>query len=302
LGNSAKRTHTQEKEKKAMSEPKRKVAVVTDGTSSLTQAMGQEYGIHVVPMYVIFGTQTYRDGVDLDAELFYRLLRGSKQLPTTSQPTVADFVQTYTELSHQAEAIVSIHLSPKMSATLDSAQAASQELPDVPIHVIDSRSVSMGLGLMAIAAARAAAAGQGATEVVRLVEGLIPKMNIFFTVETLEYLHKGGRIGGATALLGSALSIKPVLYVNDGQVEPLEKPRTRKRAIGRVLDLIAERVGSSEAVHVAVLQCDVPNEAQTLAEQVAARFHCMELLTTEAGPIIGTHAGPGTLGVAFYTA
>jgi DegV family protein with EDD domain len=285
-----------------MSELKRKVAVVTDSTSSLTQAMGQEYGVHVVPMYVIFGTQTWHDGVDLDAELFYRLLRGNRQLPTTSQPTVADFVQMYTELSHQAEAIVSIHLSPKMSATLDSALVASKELPDVPIHVIDSRSVSMGLGLMAIAAARAAAAGQDATEVVRLVERLIPKMNVFFTVETLEYLHKGGRIGGATALLGSALSIKPVLHVRDGRVEPLEKPRTRKRAIGRLLDLMAERVGSSEAVHATVLQCDVPDEAQALAEQVAARFHCVELLTAEAGPIIGTHAGPGTLGLVFYTA
>ena len=285
-----------------MSEPKSKVAIVTDSTSSLTQAMGQEYGVHVMPMYVMFGTQTYRDGVDLDAESFYRLLRGNKQLPTTSTPTVADFLQMYTELSHQAEAIVSIHVSPKMSATLDSALVASKELPDVPIHVIDSRSTSMDLGLIAIAAARAAAAGQDATEVVRLVEGLIPKTSIFFTVETLEYLRKGGRIGGATALLGSALSIKPVLYVRDGQVEPLEKPRTRKRAIGRVLDLMAERVGSSEAVHAAVLQCDVPNEAQALAEQVAARFHCVELLTTEAGPIIGTHCGPGTLGVAFYTA
>jgi DegV family protein with EDD domain len=294
--------HIQEKEKKAMSEPKRKVAVVTDGTSSLTQAMGQEYGVHVAPIYVMFGTQTYRDGIDLDAESFYSLLRDSEQLPTTSQPTVVDFVQMYTDLSHQAEAIVSIHVSPKMSATLDSALLASKELPDVPIHVIDSRTVSMGLGLMAIAAARAAAAGQDATEIVRLVEGLIPKMNIFFTVETLEYLHKGGRIGGATALLGSALSIKPVLYVNDGQVGPLEKPRTRKRAIGRLLDLMAERVGASEVVHATVLHCDVPDEAQALAEQVAARFHCVELLTTEAGPIIGTHAGPGTLGLVFYTA
>jgi DegV family protein with EDD domain len=264
--------------------------------------MGQEYGVHVVPMYVIFGTQTYHDGVDLDAELFYRLLRGNKQLPTTSQPTVADFVQMYTELSHQAEAIVSIHLSHKMSATLDSALVASKELPDVPIHVIDSRSTSMDLGLIAIAGARAAAAGQDAAEVVRLVEGLLPKMNIFFTVETLEYLHKGGRIGGATALLGSALRIKPVLHVRDGRVEPLEKPRTRKRAMGRVLDLMAERVGASEAVHAAVLHCNVPDEAQALAEQVAARFHCVELLTAEAGPIIGTHCGPGTLGVAFYTA
>ncbi len=283
-----------------MPQTKRKVSIVTDSTSSMTQTMGQEYGVRVIPVYITCGTKTYLDGVDLDSELFYRLLRDSKQLPTTSQPTAGDFVEVYSALSEQAEAIVSIHLSHKMSATLDSALAARKQLPDVPIHVIDSRSTSMALGLMAIAAARTAAAGQDAAQVVRLVEGLIPKMNIIFTVETLEYMHKGGRIGGATALLGLALSIKPVLYVRDGQVEPLEKPRTRKRAVGRVLDLMAERVRSSEAVHTAVLHCDVPGEAQVLAEQVAARFPCVELLTAEAGPIIGTHAGPGTLGVAFY--
>jgi DegV family protein with EDD domain len=285
-----------------MAELKRKLAIVTDSTSSLTQAMGQEYGVHVLPVYLTFGAQSYRDGIDLDAEQFYRLLRGSKQLPTTSQPTVADFVQAYKALSEQAEAIVSIHLSQKMSATLDSARAAVKELPDLPIHVIDSRSTSMGLGLMAIAAARAAAAGQDAAGVVRLVEGLIPKMNLIFTVQTLEYLHKGGRIGGASALFGLVLSIKPVLYLRDGQVEPLEKPRARKRAVERVLNRMAERVGSHAAVHASVVHCAAPDEAQLLAEQVAARFHCVQLLTAEGGPIIGIHAGPGTLGVAFYTA
>ena len=283
-----------------MSQPKRKVAIVTDSISSLTQAMGQEYGIHVVPVYVFFGTEIYCDGIDLDAKLFYRLLGESSQLPTTSQPTVVDFFRLYTQLWREAEAIVSIHTSKKMSATVNSAVAAARELLGVPIHVIDSRSVSMGLGLMAIAAARAAAAGQDAAQVVKLVEELVPKMNVIFTVETLEYLRKGGRIGGATALLGLALSIKPILYMKDGQIEPLEKPRTRKRATGRVLDLMADRVGASEAVHAAVLHCATPDEAQHLADQVADRFPCAELLTVEAGPIIGTHAGPGTLGVAFY--
>jgi DegV family protein with EDD domain len=283
-----------------MSQIKRKVSIVTDSTSSLTPAMGEEYGVHVLPIYVVFGNRTYRDGVDLDSELFYRLLRDSKQLPTTSQPALVDFVQAYTALSERAEAIVSIHLSHEMSGTVDSARAASRQLPDVPIHVIDSRSASMGLGLMAIEAARAAAAGQDAAEVVRLVEGLIPKMDIVFTVRTLEYLHKGGRIGRATAFLGSVLSIKPVLYIKDGHVGPLEKPRTRKRALGRMLALMAERLGTSEAVHAAVMHCDALGEAQTMAEQVAARFECAEVLTIEAGPIIAVHGGPGTLGLVFY--
>lgn len=284
-----------------MLEQKCKVAIVTDSTSSLTPAMGEQYGVHVTPIYVVLGANTYRDGVDLDSKRLYEWLQSSKQLPTTSQPTVADFSGMYTALSQKAEAIVSIHISQQMSATVDSARAARKELPDIPIHVIDSLSVSLGLGLVAIAAGRAAAAGQDATQVIQLVERIIPKMNTLFTVNTLEYLRKGGRIGGAAALLGLALNIKPVLCVRDGRIEALEKPRTRTRAVGRLLDLMAEQVGPAAGVHAAVIQCAVPDEAQSLAEQIGKRFQCAELITAEAGPIIGTHAGPGTLGVAFYS-
>lgn len=283
-----------------MSELKRKVAVVTDSTSSLTPAMGEEYGLHIVPEYVMFGDHTYSDGVNLDAETFYRLLQSSKRLPTTSQPSVQDFVKLYSGLSEQVEAIVSIHISQKMSATLDSARAACQQLPGVPIHVIDSRSVSMGLGLIAIAAARAAAASKEVNEVVSLVEPLIPRVKVIFTVDTLEYLHKGGRIGGATALLGSMLSIKPVLYIKEGRIEPLERARTKKRAIERVLELMGEHVGEAKGLNAAIMHCNVSEEARALGEEVKARFHPAELIVTEAGPIIGTHGGPGTLGVVFY--
>jgi len=284
-----------------MSETKSKVAIVTDVSSSLTSAVAREHGIYMVPVPMIFGTRQYHVGVDLDTETFYRLLRSNGRLPTTSQSTAADFVQAYTTLSKQAETIVSIHISQQMSGMLDSARAACGELPDVPIRVIDSRSVTLGLGLLALAAARAAAAGQDADEVCQLVEKLIPKMNVIFTVDTLEYLRKGGRIGGAAALLGLALSIKPVLQVKDGRIEPLEKPRTRARAVSRLLDLVAERVSPTERVHAAIFHCVALDEAQQLAEQVQARVNCADLFITEAGPIIGTHAGPGTLGVAFCT-
>jgi len=167
--------------------------------------------------------------------------------------------------------------------------------------VIDCQTLSMGQGLIVIAAARAAASGKDAQQIVQLVEGLIPKTKVLFTVETLEYLRKGGRIGGATALLGTALKIKPVLHIADGQVEPLEKPRTRKRAVGRLLDLMAESVGSADSVHAAVLHCYASEDAAQLAGQMAVRFNCVELLTAEAGPTIGAHGGPGTLGVTFYT-
>jgi DegV family protein with EDD domain len=278
----------------------RKVIIVTDGTSSMTPEMGASYGVHVVPVHILFGTKAYRTGIDIDSGLFYQLLRSSKQLPTTAQPSVTDFIQVYTELAQQEKPIVSIHASVKLTATVESAMAASKELPELSIHPIDTKSISVGLALMVTAAARAADAGKSAEEIVHLVGDLIPKMNIIFTVDTLEYLQRGGRIGGATALIGAALSIKPVLHVQDGLVAPLEKPRTRKRAVRRLLELMEESLGSGQTVHAAVLHCIAPEDAQALAEEIQEQFSCAEMIVMEAGPIIGTHAGPGTLGVAFY--
>ncbi len=286
--------------------PEGQAAIVTDSTSSLTPQVGKQYGVNVVPTYITFGDRTYRDGVDLDARQFYTLLRGSKQPPTTAQPSVADFCGVYSALwerirSRPSAAIVSIHPSVKMTAIADGARAASKELPDVPIHVIDTGSISMGLGMVAIAAAHAAASGQDAVAVVRLTEELARRVKVVFTVETMEYMRRGGRIGGAAALLGTLLNIKPVLQVVDGQVQPLEKPRTRRKAVGCMLDWMAEQVGSSQAVHAAVLHCDAPDDAQALAQEVSKRFLGVELvMTAEAGPTIGTHGGPGTVGIVFY--
>lgn len=278
---------------------KQKVAVVTDGASSLTPAMGKEYGLHVAPVYVTFNEQTYLSGVNLDAAEFYRLLRANKKLPTTAQPTAQDFIDIYTKLAEDVDEIVTVVVSHHMSATLQSALMAQEQFKTVPVHVIDSESVTLGLGMMAIAAARAAAQGQDARQVVQLLEKIKQSMNVIFTVETLEYLQKGGRIGGATAFLGSALSIKPILYVKDGRIEPLERQRTRKRAVNRLFELLEEHAGSDE-IHAAVLYCDVPDEAKEFGEQISKRFNCAELHVVDAGPVIGTHAGPGTLGAGFY--
>ncbi len=282
-----------------MTETRRRVAIVTDTAASIPPEICARYDIQVIPIYIIFGTQTYRSGIDIDIDTFYRLMDENKQLPTTSQPTVDDFCQLYTQLAGQAETIISIHPSKKISATVDAAQAASQ-LVDIPVHVIDSKSITIGIGMTVIAAARAAQAGQNAAQIVEMTHDLIEQMNLICTVDTLEYLHRGGRIGGAAALFGSMMKIKPILHLEDGQVEPLEKPRTRKRAIDRVLTLMAERVGANRSVHVAVLHCHAPQDAQALYDQVKLEFECAELFTVEAGPSIGTHAGPGTVGVAFY--
>ncbi|MEW5869262.1 MAG: DegV family protein [Chloroflexota bacterium] len=282
-----------------MSTANRKIAIVTDGACSITPAEGHDLGLEIIPIYINFELGEYLAGVNLSSDEFYRLLRQSKQLPKTSQPTAQDFLKVYSELAKQVDEIVTVTVSHHLSATIDSACMACQQMPDFPIYVVDTQSVSMGQCLLALAALRAAREGRSGEQIARMVETLASRLELICAVDTLEYLHKGGRIGGATAFLGSALSIKPILYIKDGRIEPLERQRTRKRAIARLLELLEERVGSQE-IHAAVLHCDAAEEARDLAEQISARFNCAEMHTVEAGPVIGTHAGPGTLGFTCY--
>jgi len=279
---------------------RKKVAVVTDGACSMTPAQALPYGVYVAPVYVTFGDKTYQAGVDLESSEFYRLLSASKRLPTTAQPTAADFLKLYDKLAEEADEILTIVISHHMSATLQSAETAKAQFTKAPVHIIDSESVSLGLGMMAIAAAQAAAAGHDSQAVIRLVENIKQRINVYFTVNTLEYLYKGGRIGGATALLGSVLDIKPVLYISNGRIEPFERQRTRKRSIARLLEILEEKVGDG-AAHIAVLHGNIPDEAHDLEQQIRGKFNCVELITSEMGPVIGVHAGPGTLGLVFYT-
>jgi len=278
----------------------RKVAIVTDGACSLAPARGEQLGVHVAPVYVTFEDKTYRAGVDLDDEGFYRLLSASKKLPTTAQPTTADFLELYNKLAEEVEEIVTIVISHHMSATIQSAEMARDRFDKVPVHIIDSESVSLGLGMIVFAAARAAEQGDDAQAVIKLVESIKQKINVIFTVKTLEYLHKGGRIGGATAFLGGALDIKPILYIKDGRIEPLERQRTRKRSISRMVELMEEKMGK-EPVHVAIIHGNAPEESRELEQTIRSQFNCVEVLNSDMGPVIGVHAGPGTLGLVFYT-
>lgn len=278
-----------------------RIALITDSTASLPPELARRYNIHVIPTYVIIGGKTFLDGVDLAPGEFYRLLQEAETLPTTSQPSVGDFVELYTKLSQEAEDILSIHLSDQLSATMSSALAARKEMGAVPIHVIDSRSASMGLGFIVLAAARAVEEGKGLPQVIEAIESLIPRMNVIFMVDTLEYLRRGGRIGGASALLGSILSIKPILYLKDGRVEVLEKVRTKSRAKERLLEIVAERLGSAKGIHVAILHADALEEAQVLEDQIVRQFEPVELYVDELNPVVGTHVGPGTIGLVFYS-
>jgi DegV family protein with EDD domain len=279
---------------------KRRVAVVTDSTAYLPPELVQKYDIHVVPQVLMLDGKTWRDGVDIDPPAFYELLRSSSSFPTTSQVSRVDFRNLFTELSEQVEGIAAILISAEVSGTVDSALAAVEDLPNVPIEILDSRGTSMKLGFPVLAAARVAAAGGDLSAVIEAARALIPKIRLYFVVGTLEYLHRGGRIGGASKLLGSALNLKPILEFWDGTVQPVAKIRTRRKALDRVYDLIEEQLVGKENIHMAVLDVASPEEAAEFIEQLTARFQPVEMLKVECSPVIGAHAGPGTVGVAFY--
>jgi DegV family protein with EDD domain len=280
-----------------------RTAIVTDSGVNMPEGVKEEYGIHVVPLKVIFDGQTYMDGVDITPGQFYEKLRAAPELPTTSQPSAGDFVEVYSELSDEIDGIVSIHLSELLSGTVKSALAAQQQVNSVPIEVIDTRSASLGVGFVVIAAARAAQQGKSVAEVVSAAREVVPKLNVMFVVDTLKYLHMGGRIGGASAMLGTALKIKPLLHLYEGQVNPLERVRSKCRATERMLEIMAQRLAEErdgEVLRAAVVHADRLDEAEEVKEQVQSRFEPAELYLAELTPAIGTHVGPGTLGVGWY--
>jgi DegV family protein with EDD domain len=277
----------------------KRVVVVTDSSATVPASLVQELDIRVVPIYLTVGGLSLRDGVDIRPNDIYRWLRESRHLPTTSAPSVGDFLHVYAQAAQEASAIASIHLSPSLSATYNAAHTASRLMDSVPIRVLDCHSAAMGQGFVVLEAARTAAAGADLETVIARAEEVAAQVNLLATIGTLEYLHRGGRIGGAAALLGTVLQIKPVLYLADGRVNVFAKPRTQSKAIRVMLRQMAEQV-NSRRLHAAILHAGIPGEAEALREQVAERFKCAELYVTELTPVMGAHTGPGVLGVAFY--
>ena len=285
------------------------IAIITDSSAYLPPALVAQYGIHTIPLYVHLDEQIFRDGVDLDTSAFYRKLNGAKTLPTTSQPSSGDFMALYRRLGHEVDAIISIHISGKLSGTVDSAlaarhalQAEASERGDPPpvIHVMDSLLTAGGLGLLVTAAVRQAQTAPSADAVVHTIEALIPRLTVVFVVDTLEFLHKGGRIGGALSLLGSMIQIKPILYLDNGSIAVLEKVRTAQKAKLRLLKIMEEQMDRESPVHVAIMHADALYQAKKLEQDIAAHFDCAELFVCEFSPVIATHVGPGTVALAFY--
>lgn len=277
------------------------IRLVTDSTIQLPAGAAERYNIVIVPTYVIFGDQSYRDGVDISSEEFYRRLTEGKVMPTTTQPSPGDFQQVYTQLAEEGADIISVHLPESLSGTINSARQAAVMVEGVRITPVETPWIASSLGFIVLEAARAIEAGADYDEVLALIEHLIPRQNLIFALDTLEYLQKGGRIGRAQALMGTALRIKPILYLKDGRVEPLDRVRTWKRVQDRLLALMADMLGPGEgSVHVGIIHARNEEDAEQLEEAVRRRFDVAELFVSEIGPVVGTHTGPGALGMAFY--
>ena len=277
------------------------IKVVTDSTSDLPADVAESWGIEVVPLNVHFGSDVYKDRVNLMPDTFYDKLINGDVLPTTSQPSVGEFIDVYERLGSDADGIVSVHISEKLSGTMNSARLASQQAnADCPIEVVDTFQVSMGVGICAMEAAEVANSGGDMNQVILAARNAVTRSQCFFMLETLEFLQKGGRIGKAQALIGNLLKIRPMLMLQEGEVHPLGRERTRRKGIAKLVDTVEELAPISG---LAVMYSTGPYEAQTLAQNVSKfMIEGREPMVLQIGPVIGTYAGPDTLGIALISA
>jgi DegV family protein with EDD domain len=278
------------------------VRLVTDSTADIPQELCLSLGIEIVPLKVHFGDDTYRDGVSLHAERFYELLAQSAVLPTTSQPSPVDFIEMYKKINEEPDVqIISVHLSSELSGTYQSAVLAKSLFNEnADITIIDSRSASYGMGGIVVAAAEAAKQGKSKEQILALIQKLTEQSQLYFLVDTLEYLQKGGRIGKAAALLGSLLKIKPILSMEDGEAVSIEKVRGHKAAVNRIIELFKQKEIASSKVKVMIAHSNDPDGAQELGLLMRDNFELASLSYTAIGPVIGTHVGPGTVAVFMF--
>jgi DegV family protein with EDD domain len=270
-----------------------RIKVVTDSSADLPAQLVEELGITVVPLYVRFGDEVYRDRVDISEDEFYRRLLNDPVHPSTTQPTPQDFADVYQKLSQGADGIISIHISSKLSGTCSSALQGKELVAKAcPIEVIDSQMTTMGTGLVAIAAATMAMSGKGLPQVVEEVKQVMPSTRVLGLLDTLKYLALGGRIGKAKALLGSVLNVKPVLTLKDGEVVPAAQVRTRAKGIDRLFDFVKN---AADIQDLAIVYNTTPDEAQSLAERIGSIFAKERIRLARLGAVLGTHCGPGIL-------
>ncbi|MDD5658798.1 MAG: DegV family protein [Actinomycetota bacterium] len=277
------------------------VAIVTDSSSDIPKDICEKYNITVVPLYVIFGNETYKDnGKDITLKEFYDKIKVSPVMPTTSQPTPGDFLEAYKELLKSHDSIINIFISKKMSGTIASAELAAKELSGADITIIDSEKVHMPCGFIAVRAAELALQGKSKEEILKAIEEYKKKTTVLFIPSTLEYLKRGGRIGRAKALLASLLEIKPILTLHDGEVSPYKNTRRWEQGKQEIINLMKSMIKNPSNLHVFVGDSDMKDEGDKFAAEIKEKFNPKEFIRGDIGCIVGSHLGPGGLNATFY--
>jgi len=276
-----------------------KTAFVVDSTAYIPPNQVQQFDITVIPQVLIWDDQTLLDGVDIQPTAFYERLRDSKTMPTTSQATIGTFKEVFKPLVEAGRPILAILVSDKLSGTIQSAEQAKAEFPEAKIVVVDSEAAAMALGFQVLAAARGAREGKSFEQVTEIARRAKEQTGVLLVVDTLEFLHRGGRIGGASRLIGTALSMKPVLELQDGVLDVVEKVRTRSKAQAKLLDILEERIDGRPNLRLAVLHAAAEQQARDLLEIAVNRLNPVETIFSEVSPVVGTHVGPGTLGLCY---
>jgi DegV family protein with EDD domain len=278
------------------------IRIVTDTTCDMPPEMAEEYDITIVPINIQFGTDSYQEGVDMDWDLFYQKIEETGVLPTTSQPSACAFAEVYRRLAKEgADAIVSTHVTSKLSGTYQSACLAAEEVKDeVKVFPHDSLAGSAAMGWACVEASRMARAGKTPEEIVARLDEIRSLVNVILVLESLEYPRKSGRVGGLAATLGSVLNMKPIVSLEDGLLDTVEKVRTRKKSLARLLDIMEERVGTTDPINLGVIHARAPEVGQEILARAQERFNCSESYMIELCASLTVHFGPGTIGLCFY--
>lgn len=278
-----------------------KIAFVTDSTCFLPADLLKKHNITMIPQVLIWGEQTFQDGVDIQPSDFYSRLKTAKTMPSTSQISPATMQATFQPLVDQGFEVIGTFVSSRLSGTMQSAVQAKELMGSAgaKVHIVDSLATSMSLGLIVLAAARAVEGGASLADVIAVAEKTKGNSGLFFAVDTLEFLHRGGRIGGAQRFIGSALNLKPILALKEGKVEGVERMRGKSKAHDRVLELIAEQVSGKPNIRIATLHANAAEEAKALLDRAAQQLNPVETIFAEVSPVVGTHTGPGTVGLAY---
>ena len=278
-----------------------KVAVVTDSTAYIPNDLVKKHNITVAPQVLIWDDKTYRDGVDIQSSEFFARLKTAKTMATTSQVSVADMQSIFQNLVDQGFDVLGVFISAKLSGTIQSATQARDLMGTAgeKVSIVDSNSTAMGMGFQALSAARAADGGAGIKDCVALAEKAREHTGVFFAVDTLEFLPRGGRIGGAQRFVGTLLNMKPILAVQEGRVEGIERIRTKNKAHDRVLEMVMEQAKGKSPIRIATLHANAPEDAKALLEKAEKELNPVESIFSEVSPVVANHAGPGTVGLAF---